>query len=137
MTSIDAFGRFRPLTIGFDRLFEDLDRVSTQSDNYPPYNLIKVDEDSFFIELAVAGFSKDEITIEFKDRVLTITGDSSPRVDGVDFIHKGISERNFIRKFTLAEHIVIKTAKVNNGLLVITLDREIPEEDKPQIIKIK
>jgi molecular chaperone IbpA len=134
MTSIDALGRFRPFTIGFDRLFEDMERISNISDNFPPYNVIKSSEDSYIIELAVAGFDKKELSIEFKDSVLKVEGKKETRE--IDFAHKGISERNFIRSWTLGEHVKVKSAEVSNGLLIISLEREIPEEEKPQVIKI-
>lgn len=134
MTSIDALGRFRPFTIGFDRLFEDMERISNISDNFPPYNVIKSSEDSYIIELAVAGFDKKELSIEFKDSVLKVEGKKETRE--IDFAHKGISERNFVRSWTLGEHVKVKSAEVSNGLLIISLEREIPEEEKPQVIKI-
>jgi len=135
MTSIDALGRFRPFTIGFDRLFEDMERISNISDNFPPYNVIKSSDDTYLIELAVAGFDKSELSIEFKDSVLKIEGKKESRE--LDFAHKGISERNFIRSWTLGEHVKVKSAEVSNGLLIVSLEREIPEEEKPQVIKIK
>jgi molecular chaperone IbpA len=134
MTSIDSLGRFRPFTIGFDRLFEDMERISNISDNFPPYNVIKSSEDSYIIELAVAGFDKKELSIEFKDSVLKVEGKKETRE--IDFAHKGISERNFVRSWTLGEHVKVKSAEVSNGLLIISLEREIPEEEKPQVIKI-
>lgn len=134
MTSIDALGRFRPFTIGFDRLFEDMERISNISDNFPPYNVIKSSEDSYIIELAVAGFDKKELSIEFKDSVLKVEGKKETRE--IDFAHKGISERNFVRSWTLGEHVKVKSAEVSNGLLIISLEREVPEEEKPQVIKI-
>ena len=135
MTSIDAFGRFRPFSIGFDKLFDDMERLSGHNDNFPPYNVIKSSDDSFLIELAVAGFNKDELSIEFKDKVLTVTGDNTVRQD-LEFVHKGISERSFKRAWTLGDHIKIEKASVVNGLLVISLLKEVPEEEKPEIIKI-
>ncbi len=136
MTAIDSFGRFRPFAIGFDRFFEDIERVSSINDNFPPYNVIKSSEDSYLIELAVAGFNKDELNIEYKDAILTVTGDNTTRQE-LDFVHKGISERSFRRSWTLGDHVKVKTATVVNGLLVISLEREIPESEKPQTIKIK
>ena len=136
MTAIDSFGRFRPIAIGFDRFFEDIERVSSINDNFPPYNVIKSSEDSYLIELAVAGFNKDELNIEYKDAILTVTGDNTTRQD-LDFVHKGISERSFSRSWTLGDHVKVKSATVVNGLLVLSLEREIPESEKPQTIKIK
>ena len=136
MTAIDSFGRFRPFAIGFDRFFEDIERVSSINDNFPPYNVIKSSEDSYLIELAVAGFNKDELNIEYKDAILTVTGDNTTRQD-LDIVHKGISERSFRRSWTLGDHVKVKSATVVNGLLVLSLEREIPESEKPQTIKIK
>ena len=136
MTAIDSFGRFRPFAIGFDRFFEDIERVSSINDNFPPYNVIKSSEDTYLIELAVAGFNKEELNIEYKDGILTVTGDNTTRQE-LDFVHKGISERSFRRSWTLGDHVKVKTATVVNGLLVISLEREIPESEKPQTIKIK
>ena len=136
MTAIDSFGRFRPFAIGFDRFFEDIERVSSINDNFPPYNVIKSSEDSYLIELAVAGFNKDELNIEYKDAILTVTGDNTTRQD-LDYVHKGISERSFRRSWTLGDHVKVKSATVVNGLLVLSLEREIPESEKPQTIKIK
>ena len=136
MTAIDSFGRFRPFAIGFDRFFEDIERVSSINDNFPPYNVIKSSEDSYLIELAVAGFNKDELNIEYKDAILTVTGDNTTRQD-LDLVHKGISERSFRRSWTLGDHVKVKSATVVNGLLVLSLEREIPESEKPQTIKIK
>ena len=136
MTSIDTFGQFRPFSIGFDKLFSDMERISNINDNFPPYNVIKSSDDSYLIELAVAGFNKEELSIEYKDSILTVTGDNTTRQE-LDFVHKGISERSFKRRWTLGEHVKVKSANVVNGLLVISLEREIPEEEKPQVIKIK
>tara|TARA_X000000950_G_scaffold262517_1_gene333879 strand:+ start:737 stop:1147 length:411 start_codon:yes stop_codon:yes gene_type:complete len=136
MTSIDAFGRFRPFSIGFDRLFDDMERISNHSTNFPPYNVIKSSDDSYLIELAVAGFNKEELSIEFKDSILTVKGDNTTRQE-LEFVHKGISERNFVRSWTLGDHVKVKSAEVVNGLLVISLVKEVPEEEKPKIIKIK
>ena len=135
MTAIDTFGQFRPFSIGFDKLFSDMERISNHSTNFPPYNVIKSSDDSYLIELAVAGFNKEELHIEFKDSILTVTGDNTTRQE-LEFVHKGISERNFKRSWTLGDHVKVKSANVVNGLLVISLEREIPEEEKPEIIKI-
>jgi len=136
MTAIDTFGQFRPFSIGFEILFSDMERISNINDNFPPYNVIKSSDDSYLIELAVAGFNKEELSIEYKDSILTVTGDNTIRQE-LEFVHKGISERSFKRSWTLGEHVKVKGANVVNGLLVITLEREIPEEEKPQVIIIK
>jgi molecular chaperone IbpA len=134
MTSID-FGRFRPITIGFDKIFEDMEKLSNIHTNFPPYNIIKLNDDEFEIELAVAGFTKEEINIQFKDSILTIAGEKDTRAD-VEFSHKGISERNFMKSWTLGDYVKVGDAKMKDGLLIISLFKDVPEEEKPQIISI-
>jgi len=122
--------------IGFDNMFDELLRLnSQQSINYPPYNILKNTEDSFSIEIAVAGFSEGEITVNLNNRVLTITGKKEDSVE-TEYLHKGISDRDFIREFTLAEHVEIVNATQKNGMLTINLERIIPEEMKPKTIAI-
>ena len=91
MTSIDTFGQFRPFSIGFDKLFSDMERISNINDNFPPYNVIKSSEDSYLIELAVAGFNKEELSIEYKDSILSVTGDNTTRQE-LDFVQKEVSK---------------------------------------------
>ena len=134
MTSID-FGRFRPITIGFDKIFEDMEKLSNIHDNFPPYNIIKLNDDEYQIELAVAGFSKEDIDIRFKDSILTVAGEKETRSD-VDFSHKGISERNFLKSWTLGDYVKVGDAKMKDGVLIISLFKDVPEEEKPQIISI-
>ena len=135
MTSIDAFGRFRPFSIGFDRLFDDMERISNHSTNFPPYNVIKSSDDSYLIELAVAGFNKEELSIEFKDSILTVKGDNTTRQE-LEFVHKGISERNFVRTFKLAEYVEVSSAKLEDGILRVGLFKNVPEAMKPKKIDI-
>lgn len=130
---------FTRSTVGFDRLFDVLDRQFANSPNsgtYPPYNIIKTSEDSYQIELAVAGFREDELDITVKDYVLSVTGEQKRDEDTTNYLHKGISARNFVRTFTLGEHVEVKGATVQNGLLIIDLEREVPEEAKPKRISI-
>lgn len=127
-------------TVGFDRLFDVLDRQFTNSvsTGYPPYNIIKEGEDSYKIEIAVAGFREDELDITVKDYTLTVTGEQKrdESSEGTVYLHKGISARSFTRPFTLGDHVEVKGAVVENGLLVISLERVVPEEDKPKKIPI-
>jgi len=133
-------------TVGLPGMFENmLDRAeqcSTNNGNYPPFNIIEVDEDHYLIEVAVAGFSKDEIAITTHDRQLKIVG-SKVVVESVDvddeviYLHKGISARTFEREWALAEHVEVTNAQVENGLLQIELAREIPEALMPKTIEIK
>lgn len=125
--------------IGFDSLFNDLERVmQVQSgSNYPPHNVIKTSEDTMTIEVAVAGFSEGEIDISLDKRVLTISG-SRKREDDAEheYLHRGISSRDFRQSFTLAEHVKVNSASVSNGILSVYLEREIPEEARPKSIAI-
>ena len=127
---------FHRATVGFDRIFDTLDRqfANSVSNTYPPYN-IKQSGDTFQIEIAVAGFREDELDIEVKDNILSVTGEQK-RDEETIYLHKGISGRDFIRTFTLGEYVEVKSAAVVNGLLVINLERELPEEAKPKKIAI-
>ena len=135
MTHLDIFGQFRPFAIGFDRYFEDLERMSniTQT-NYPPYNVVKEDDEHFSVELAVAGFSKKYVSITKEKNVLVIEGKVED--ESKDFVHKGLASRAFKRSFTLADDVEISGASLKDGILVVSLERVIPEEDKPVSIKI-
>ena len=135
MTHLDIFGQFRPFAIGFDRYFEDLERMSNISQtNYPPYNVVKVDEEHFAVELAVAGFSKKDISITKEKNVLVIEGKLED--ESKDFVHKGLASRAFKRSWTLSDDIVIEGAELKDGILSVSLEKVIPEEEKPVEIKI-
>ena len=125
-------------TIGFDTLFEQLNRnfANSKSDNYPPHNVVRLDDTHYVIEVAVAGFAEDEIDVELKDNVLTVRGEQAKPEAEVEYLHKGISARNFTRTFPLAEHIEVRGATVKNGILAIALEQIVPEEDKPKKIAI-
>ena len=131
---------FAPLwrsTVGFDRLF-DLAQAAAQhagEDNYPPYNIERLGEDSYLISLAVAGFSPDEISITAEQNVVTIEGNKPEKAER-EFFYRGISTRHFKRQFNLADHVQVKDASFDNGLLQIELVREIPEAMKPRQIAI-
>jgi len=130
---------FSPLwrsTIGFDRLF-DLAETAQRAgeDNYPPYNIERLAEDRYQISLAVAGFSPDEIAVTAEQNVLTIEGTKADKADR-DYMYRGISGRPFKRQFSLADHMQVKGAVFENGLLSIDLIREIPEAMKPRRIAI-
>tara|TARA_B100001057_G_C22097536_1_gene661926 strand:+ start:76 stop:528 length:453 start_codon:yes stop_codon:yes gene_type:complete len=136
MTRLDLFGQFSPFTVGFDRVFDELNRVqSTSQSNYPPYNIRKGnEEDSYLIELAVAGFGKDDLSVTVKENNLTIEGDISHKDNA--FVHQGISQRKFSRKFVLAEDVLVKGSDLSNGILSIFLERVVPEEKKARTIDI-
>jgi molecular chaperone IbpA len=126
-------------TIGFDRMFEELNRSfasSRGSDNYPPHNVVKLDDTHYVIEVAVAGFAEDEIDVELKENVLTVKGEQEKKDTEIEYLHKGISTRNFTRTFPLAEHIEVRGATVRNGILAVALEQIVPEEHKPKKIQI-
>jgi molecular chaperone IbpA len=130
---------FHRATIGFDQLFNELDRTFANSVNtgYPPYNIVKVDEDNFQIELAVAGFSMDELVITLDKDQLIIEGHPNEHEDDVSsYLHKGIANRTFLRTFKIAEHVEVKDASLELGILKITLERNVPEELQPKKIAI-
>ena len=124
--------------IGFDSIFEDIHRLAsvTGKDNYPPYNVIKIDDDHFFIELELAGIPRDDIDIEVDQNQLTISTDKAESDEELEYLHKGISQRGFSRSFTLADHVVVKGADMIDGVLKISLERQLPEELKPRKIDI-
>ena len=135
----DNFNQLTPYAVGFDRVFDQLNNYASHnatSSGFPPYNIRKEGDYSFVIELALAGFSKKDIEVEVADGLLTIR--SVKENDENDSnIYRGISYRKFNRKFTLADEIVVKDASLENGMLVISLERIVPEEKKPRKIKIK
>ena len=125
-------------TIGFDNLFDQLNRqfANSKTDNYPPHNVVKLDDTHYIIEVAVAGFAESEIDVELKDNVLTVRGEQAKKETEIEYLHKGISARNFTRTFPLAENIEVRGATVKNGILAIALEQLVPEEDKPKKIAI-
>tara|TARA_B100000085_G_scaffold230992_1_gene217676 strand:- start:1268 stop:1696 length:429 start_codon:yes stop_codon:yes gene_type:complete len=136
----DPFDRVKTYSIGFDRMFDRLlddSRVTTQT--YPPYNIVKVSDTDYAIQIAVAGFGKNDIEIETKENLLTIKSVEKKEevVDDTTYLHKGISNRAFKRTFTISDDVVVKGATFENGLLNIELEKIIPEEKKPRMIKIK
>ena len=127
--------------VGFDRMCRELDQMLTNTagqSNYPPYNMIKHTEDKFSIEIAVAGFRDGEVTIEVANQQLKVEGRQAQVIEdeGREYIHRGISGRDFVRVFTLAEHVEAVGARQENGILTITLERQVPEEKKPKAIAI-
>ena len=123
-----------PFFIGFDKMFNRLATTHQQS-GFPPYNVRKLDEDNFVIDLAVAGYSKDTLSIEEQDGTLTIKGEKPDDTD--TYLHKGIAGRKFTRTFALGEYMHVDNADFNDGMLYIIIKREIPEEKKPKSIKIR
>ena len=125
--------------IGFDNMFDELMRVSSlqTNSNYPPHNVIKTGEDTVTIEVAVAGFAEGEIDIALDKHLLTITGARKRGEDEKhEYLHRGISSRDFKHTFTLADHVEVKSAAIKDGILAVHLERELPEEAKPKTIAI-
>ena len=148
MTSKDLsiFNSLRPFSIGFDNMFDQFEsllgdgRLSTQS-NYPPYNIIKAGKDKYAIEVAVAGFNKDDVEVEYEDNLLTVKTKKVDKavekdMDG-EIIHRGISQRSFSRSFTIADDIKVEGAEIKDGLLTINCEKIVPEQKKRKLIPIK
>jgi molecular chaperone IbpA len=140
MRSAFDFAPFRRSTVGFDRLFDMLENNSfgQAQENYPPFDLRKVGDNEYRIELAVAGFRPDELDITAQQNVLIVSGGKNDEAEdkGADYIYRGIANRAFERRFALADHIQVKGADMHDGLLAIDLVREIPEAMKPKRIDI-
>ena len=142
--NLSVWNSLRPFSVGFDSIFDEFDRMleSTErySTNYPPYNIKRVNDTDYRIEVALAGYDKDDIEVELKDSALTVrnkTREQTIDEKGNGVIHKGISTRQFERAFTISEDIKVKDAELKNGLLTIDLERIIPDEKKPRLIDIK
>jgi molecular chaperone IbpA len=121
-------------TVGFDRLFDRLENAVDQG--YPPYNIERTGEHTYRISVAVAGFSEKDLSADVRDGVLAITG-KRDEAEKTEFLYQGIAGRAFERRFQLAEHVEVKGAKLENGLLHVDLEREVPEEKKPRRIAIQ
>ena len=129
----------RPFSVGFESIFDHFNlHLDTQRTvNYPPYNINKIDDLNWNIEIALAGFSKKDIDVSTAENQLTIKSVESDDKDEKDTIHRGISKRQFTRSFTLADDVVVNGAELKDGMLVIDLEKIVPEEKKPKTIKIK
>jgi molecular chaperone IbpA len=122
-------------TVGFDHLFSLMERASDMSSGYPPYNIERSDETHYRITLAVAGFREQDLDVETRDGVLFVSG-KTEETGQQNFLYRGIAGRHFERQFQLAEHVEVRGAKLQNGLLEVELERMIPEEKKPRKIMI-
>ena len=132
-----VFDPFKNMTVGFDDIFDQLSSLSQyEIPNYPPYNIKKVDKDKYQLDMALAGFSKDDVKVEIKENILTVSASSSDKEDD-SFVHKGIAKRAFKRQWTLAEHLEVGDAKLKDGVLTVDMKLNLPEEKKPRTIKIK
>ena len=146
MTSKDLsiFSSLRPFSIGFDDMFDQFESMlgngGMVQSNYPPYNIRKAGKDKYAIEVAVAGFNKDDVEVEYEDNLLTVKTKEvkrSEEKDGDEVIHRGISQRSFARSFTIADDVKVNGAELKDGLLTISCEKIIPEIKKKRLIEIK
>ena len=148
MTSKDLsiFNSLRPFSIGFDDMFDQFESMlgnggMTMQSNYPPYNIRKTGKDNYSIEVALAGFNKKDVEVEFEDNILTVrtkqlNKSDDQNIDG-EIIHKGISQRQFARSFTIADDVKVNEAELKDGLLTIACERILPDHKKKRLIDIK
>ena len=144
---LSIFNQLRPVTIGFDNMFDHFESmfdndffVHQSHSNFPPYNIVKTGEYTYDVELALAGFSKDDIDVEYKDNMLTVKSkekDKSEAKDTDGVLHRGISKRWFSKSFTIADDVEVKGAELKDGLLKVSMERIIPEGKKARTIEVK
>mgnify|MGYP001256312728 FL=1 len=141
---LSIFSSLRPFSIGFDDMFDQFESMlgngGLVQNNYPPYNIRKAGKDKYAIELAVAGFNKNDVEVEFEDKLLTVRTkkiNKTVEKDGDEIIHKGISQRSFSRSFTIADDVKVDGAELKDGLLTINCEKIIPEQKKKKLIPIK
>ena len=143
--ALSIFNRLRPVTIGFDNVFDHFERMiddhnfnTMVATNFPPYNIVKTGDYTYDVELALAGFSKDDIDVEYKDNMLTVKSKEKSKDADVDgMLHRGISKRWFSKAFTIADDVEVKGAELKDGLLKISMERIIPEGKKARTIEVK
>ena len=146
--NLSIFNNLRPLTVGFDNVFDQLEYMMEDRffekgtvGNFPPYNIVKTGENTYDVELALAGFNKKDIDIEYRENILTVKSKKQDKADETDpdgdMIHRGISKRMFSRSFTIANDVEVKGAELKDGLLKVSLERIIPEHKKAKTIEIK
>jgi molecular chaperone IbpA len=144
--SLSIFNQLRPVTIGFDNVFDHFERMMEGDQffngagvNYPPYNIVKTGENTHDIEIALAGFSKKDIDVEYKDNMLIIKSIKEAKANGTEdgVVHRGISQRYFSKAFTIADDVEVKGAELKDGLLRVSLERIVPENKKARKINIK
>lgn len=143
--NLSIFNQLRPVTVGFDNVFDHFERMfeddvfRAPTVNFPPYNIVKTGDYTYDVELALAGFSKEDITVDYADNILSVKSvkntDENKENDGV--LHRGISKRYFSKSFTIADDVEVKGAELKDGLLKISLERIVPEGKKPRTIEVK
>ena len=128
--------RFMGLSIGFDSLFDRIPTVAQQDNGYPPYNIRKVDDYNYVIEIALAGFSERDIEVEVADGVISVRSKEDKDTVETEYVHRGIARRAFSRTWTLSDDMIVNGAEFQNGLLNINLEKVVPDEKKPRIVPI-
>ena len=144
---LSIFNQLRPITVGFDNVFDHFERMfnddffNIPTVNYPPYNIVKTGANEYNVEVALAGFSRDDVSVEFAEGILTIKSkdrkESEKKDEDGDIIHKGISKRYFSKSFTVSDDVEIKGAELKDGLLTVSMERIVPESKKARMIEIK
>ena len=145
--NLSIFNNLRPITVGFDNMFDHFEHMMDDSffrgtmGNFPPYNIVKTGENTYDVELALAGFNKKDIEVEFKENLLTVKSKKEDKAEDTDedgnVIHRGISKRMFSKSFTIASDVEVKGAELKDGLIKISMERIIPEHKKAKTIDIK
>ena len=139
MNNLTTFDPFRNLTVGFDNIFDQLSSLSQfEIPKYPPYNIKKVDDNKYQLEMALAGFAKTDLEVEVKDNTLTVTGNSSDDTENTNsFVYKGIAQRAFTRQWALIDYLKVFNASFKDGVLVVDMELNLPEEKKSKKIEVK
>ena len=143
--NLSIFNNLRPITVGFDDMFDHFEHMMDDSffgrsvGNFPPYNIVKTGENTYDVELALAGFNKKDIEVEYKENLLTVKSKKADEVEKYDegVLHRGISKRFFSKSFTIANDVEVKGAELKDGLLKVSMERIIPEHKKAKLIDIK
>ncbi len=139
MNNLTTFDPFRNLTVGFDNVFDQLSSLSQfEIPKYPPYNIKKIDDNKYQLEMALAGFTKTDLDVEVKDNSLTVTGNSSDDIENTNsFVYKGIAQRAFTRQWALMDYLKVFNASFKDGVLVVDMELNLPEEKKSKKIEVK
>ena len=139
MNNLTTFDPFRNLTVGFDNVFDQLSSLSQfEIPKYPPYNIKKIDDNKYQLEMALAGFTKTDLDVEVKDNTLTVTGNSSDDTENTNsFVYKGIAQRAFTRQWALMDYLKVFNANFKDGVLVVDMELNLPEEKKSKKIEVK
>ena len=133
-----SFAYPRSAFLGFDHIFDELQKIRAHAnDGYPPHNVIKTGDRTYTVELAVAGFKREDLSIELKDHVLTIKGDRAQRRPEDQYVHRGLSTRKFVKSYRLSEYTEVVGADLTDGILTVDLEVIVPEEQRPKLITIK